>query len=100
KDPALVQLILDQSRSILRAERGVLIAETDGGWICANAGIDASNVPGERIVTLLPEDADASARRIRGEIRDACGEAPGIVIAGSFGRPWRLGQADIAIGCA
>jgi coenzyme F420-0:L-glutamate ligase/coenzyme F420-1:gamma-L-glutamate ligase len=100
RDPALVQLILDESRAIVRAERGVLIAETHGGWICANAGIDASNVPEEGVVTLLPLDADASARRIRAEIRDAAGVSPAVVIADSFGRPWRLGQADVAIGCA
>jgi coenzyme F420-0:L-glutamate ligase/coenzyme F420-1:gamma-L-glutamate ligase len=100
KDPALVQAILDESSGIVRAERGVLITETDGGWICANAGVDTSNVPGERAVTLLPVDADESARRIRREFRDACGASPAVVITDSFGRPWRLGQTDIAIGCA
>jgi coenzyme F420-0:L-glutamate ligase/coenzyme F420-1:gamma-L-glutamate ligase len=100
KDPRLVELILGEARSVIRAERGVLIVETTAGWICANAGIDASNVPGEGAVALLPEDADASARRIRGELRDACGASPAVVIADSFGRPWRVGQADVAIGCA
>ncbi|MEO8092256.1 MAG: coenzyme F420-0:L-glutamate ligase, partial [bacterium] len=100
KDPRLVQLILDESRSVLRAEPGVLIVETREGWICANAGIDTSNVPGDDVVALLPRDCDASARRIRGEIRVAAGAAPGVVIADSFGRAWRLGQADVAIGCA
>lgn len=99
KEPALVQLVLDESRSVVRAERGVLITETHGGWICANAGIDASNVP-EGYVTLLPRDADSSARRVRSEIRAECGEAPAVVISDSFGRPWRLGQLDVAIGCA
>ncbi len=100
KDPRVVQLILEESRAVLRAENGVLITETHGGWICANAGIDASNVPGEDTVALLPEDADASARRIRGEIREATEASPAVVIADSFGRPWRLGQVDVAIGCA
>ena len=100
KDPALVQLILDESTSLIRAERGVLIAETRGGWICANAGIDSSNVPGERAVTLLPEDADTSARRLREEIHGAAEVSPAVIVSDSFGRPWRLGQAEVAIGCA
>jgi coenzyme F420-0:L-glutamate ligase / coenzyme F420-1:gamma-L-glutamate ligase len=100
KEPALVQLILDESREVLRAERGVLIAETNGGWICANAGIDSSNVAGDGTVALLPRDADASARRIRAELGAAGGCRPAVVIADSFGRPWRVGQTDVAIGCA
>ncbi len=100
KDPRLVELILGEARRVLRAETRVLIVETRSGWVCANAGIDTSNVPGEDRVTLLPEDADESARRIRVELREASGVAPGVVIADSFGRPWRLGQADVAIGCA
>ncbi|MGH2993302.1 MAG: coenzyme F420-0:L-glutamate ligase [Solirubrobacterales bacterium] len=100
KDPALVQLVLDESRSVVRARSGVLITETHSGWICANAGIDASNVAVENAVTLLPLDADASARRIRSEIRAARGSSPAVVISDSFGRPWRLGQLDVAIGCA
>lgn len=100
KDPRLVELILAESRAVVRAARGVLITETGSGWICANAGIDASNVPGEESVTLLPSDADASARRIRAELSSATGAAPAVVIADSFGRPWRVGQADVAIGCA
>jgi coenzyme F420-0:L-glutamate ligase/coenzyme F420-1:gamma-L-glutamate ligase len=83
---------------VLRAERGVLITETRSGWVCANAGIDSSNLD-EGSVSLLPVDGDASARRIRGEI-GAAGAAPAVVIADSFGRAWRLGQADVAIGCA
>ena len=99
KDAALVELILEESASVLRAERGVLITETRDGWICANAGIDSSNVP-SGWVSLLPLDADASARRIRDEIAAASGASPAVVIADSFGRAWRLGQADLAIGCA
>ncbi len=100
KDPRLVELVLAESRRIVRAAAGVLIVETRGGWICANAGIDASNVSGEDVVALLPEDADASARRIRAELATASGSRPAVVVADSFGRPWRLGQVDVAIGCA
>lgn len=100
KDPAMVELALAESRGVIRAEPGVLITETNDGWICANAGIDASNLPDEGWVALLPEDADASARRIREQIRAASEASPAVVIADSFGRPWRLGQAEVAIGCA
>jgi coenzyme F420-0:L-glutamate ligase / coenzyme F420-1:gamma-L-glutamate ligase len=100
KDPRLVQLALQESSRVVRAERGVLIVETKSGLVCANAGIDASNVPGPDRVSLLPQDPDASARRIRAEIRETGGAAPAVVISDSFGRPWRLGQAEVAIGCA
>jgi coenzyme F420-0:L-glutamate ligase/coenzyme F420-1:gamma-L-glutamate ligase len=100
KDPRLVELVLGESVRVIRADRGVLIVETRSGWICANAGIDASNVPGEDRVTLLPEDPDGSARGIRAELRTRTGLGPAVVIADSFGRPWRLGQTDVAIGCA
>ena len=100
KDPRVVELVLRESRRIVRAERGVLIAETNGGWVCANAGVDASNVAATDAVALLPEDADASARRLRAEIEAVAGTRPAVVVADSFGRPWRLGQADVAIGCA
>ena len=100
KDPALVELILEESREVLRAERGVLIVETRNGFVCANAGIDSSNLPEEGTVCLLPEDPDASARRIRAEIRAEAGVAPAVIVADSFGRAWRLGQAEVAIGCA
>jgi coenzyme F420-0:L-glutamate ligase / coenzyme F420-1:gamma-L-glutamate ligase len=99
KDPALVELVLLESERIVRAQRGVLITETHGGWVCANAGIDASNVD-EGLVSLLPVDGDASARRIRAEIDVAISASPAVVIADSFGRAWRIGQADVAIGCA
>ena len=100
KDPRLVQLVLDESRTVIRAERDVLIVETTQGWICANAGIDTSNAGAEDHAVLLPADADASARRIRQELADAAGVSPAVVIADSFGRPWRVGQTDVAIGCA
>ena len=101
KEPELVELILAESRAVIRAVPGVLITETRDGWICANAGIDASNLPGgEGWVALLPVDGDASARRIRAQLREVSGHSPAVVLADSFGRPWRLGQADVAIGCA
>lgn len=99
KEPALVELILAESREVLRAERGVLITETRHGFICANAGIDNSNLP-DGTVSLLPEDPDASARRIRAELRSATGSSPAVIVSDSFGRAWRLGQAEVAIGCA
>jgi coenzyme F420-0:L-glutamate ligase / coenzyme F420-1:gamma-L-glutamate ligase len=99
KDPAMVELVLAESTRVVRAERGVLITETRGGWVCANSGIDASNLE-EGWVALLPVDADTSARAIRAQILDATGAAPAVVIADSFGRPWRVGQTDVAIGCA
>jgi len=123
KEPALVQLILDESKEVLRAERNVLIVETHHGLVCANAGIDSSNLLDPDTVCLLPKDPDASARHIREEIATAptgdpsvgvAGHSPllsadphtrvprtlGVVIADSFGRAWRLGQAEVAIGCA
>jgi coenzyme F420-0:L-glutamate ligase/coenzyme F420-1:gamma-L-glutamate ligase len=100
REPALVELILEESSEVLRAERGVLIVETRHGFICANAGIDSSNLPEDDTVCLLPEDPDASARRIREEIRAATGAAVAVIVSDSFGRAWRLGQAEVAIGCA
>jgi coenzyme F420-0:L-glutamate ligase/coenzyme F420-1:gamma-L-glutamate ligase len=100
KNPKLVELILAESREVLRAENGVMIVETHSGLVCANAGIDSSNVPGDGRVALLPQDPDASARRIRAEIERASGTKPALVIVDSFGRPWRLGQTEVAIGCA
>jgi coenzyme F420-0:L-glutamate ligase/coenzyme F420-1:gamma-L-glutamate ligase len=100
KDPRLVEVILGESSEVLRAAHGVLICVTHHGFVCANAGVDASNVPGEDRVVLLPEDPDRSARRLRARIRELTGAAPGIVITDSFGRAWRTGQCDVAIGCA
>jgi coenzyme F420-0:L-glutamate ligase/coenzyme F420-1:gamma-L-glutamate ligase len=100
KEPALVELILAESREVLRAERGVLITETRHGFVCANAGIDTSNLPEPDTVALLPEDPDASARRMRAEIGAASDVSPAVIVSDSFGRAWRLGQAEVAIGCA
>jgi len=95
KDPRLVQTVLDETATLLRAERGVLICETHHGLICANAGVDQSNAP-EGHAVLLPEDPDRSARSIRAQLPGR----PAVVISDSFGRAWRLGQVDVAIGAA
>jgi coenzyme F420-0:L-glutamate ligase/coenzyme F420-1:gamma-L-glutamate ligase len=100
KDPRHVQLILDESREVLRAERGVLICVTHHGFVCANAGVDASNVPDNDSVVLLPKDPDRSARDLRARLKDRLQAAPAVIITDSFGRAWRHGQVDIAIGCA
>jgi coenzyme F420-0:L-glutamate ligase/coenzyme F420-1:gamma-L-glutamate ligase len=100
KDPRHVQVILDESREVLRAERGILICVTRHGFICANAGVDASNAPTPETVIMLPRDPDASARALRARLHELTGVRPGIVVSDSFGRPWRNGQCDIAIGCA
>jgi coenzyme F420-0:L-glutamate ligase/coenzyme F420-1:gamma-L-glutamate ligase len=99
KDPKLVEVILSQSRAILRAGGRALIVETHHGFVCANAGVDQSNV-GIGQVALLPEDPDVSARRIREEIRSHTNKQPAIIITDSFGRPWRLGTVDVAVGIA
>lgn len=103
KDPRLVELVLRESRSIVRMDlsRGIIITETKHGFVCANAGIDTSNVPGESIVTLLPEYPDKSAQRIRQEIKQALGGTTvSIIISDTFGRAWREGHANFAIGVA
>ena len=100
KDPRHVQVVLDESRAVLRAAHGVIICETHHGFVCANAGVDASNVPGDDTLVLLPSDPDGSARALRAGLRERAGVAPAIVISDSFGRAWRVGQCDVAIGCA
>jgi coenzyme F420-0:L-glutamate ligase/coenzyme F420-1:gamma-L-glutamate ligase len=96
KDPRLVQVVLDESAEVIRAEHGVLICETRHGFICANAGVDMSNVADPDVAVLLPLDPDASARQIRA----ALPARVGVVISDSFGRAWRLGVVDVAIGAA
>jgi coenzyme F420-0:L-glutamate ligase/coenzyme F420-1:gamma-L-glutamate ligase len=100
KDPRHVQAILDESVELIRAERGVLIVRTRHGFVCANAGVDESNAPGEQLLVLLPNDPDHSARMLRARLRGLSGQAPAVLITDSFGRAWRLGQLDTAIGCA
>ncbi|OLC12078.1 MAG: coenzyme F420-0:L-glutamate ligase [Candidatus Rokubacteria bacterium 13_1_40CM_69_27] len=96
RDARLVEVILRECRRIVRMDRGVLIAETHHGWICANAGVDQSNVERDW-VALLPEDPDRSARRLREAVRER-GVETGIIIADTFGRPWREGLTNVAIG--
>jgi coenzyme F420-0:L-glutamate ligase/coenzyme F420-1:gamma-L-glutamate ligase len=100
KDARLVQAVLDESAELLRAVDGVLICETRHGFVCANAGVDQSNASNPGELLLLPDDPDASARRLRTGIAAARGVRPAVVIADSFGRAWRLGQTDVAIGVA
>jgi coenzyme F420-0:L-glutamate ligase / coenzyme F420-1:gamma-L-glutamate ligase len=100
KDPRHVQVVLDESTDVLRAERGVLITVTHHGFVCANAGVDASNVPGEDTVLTLPRDPDRSARTLRARLRELTGASPAILITDSFGRAWRHGQCDVTVGCA
>ncbi len=102
KDPRLVQLILDESRGLVRVDeaRGILITETHHGFVCANAGIDQSNTADEDQAILLPLDPDGSARRIRVELETAAGIRAAVVVTDSFGRAWRHGQSEVAIGCA
>jgi coenzyme F420-0:L-glutamate ligase/coenzyme F420-1:gamma-L-glutamate ligase len=100
KDPRAVQVVLDEATEVLRAERGVLICVTRHGLVCANAGVDASNAASPDELILLPLDPDASARALRAGIDGALGVRPAVVIADSFGRAWRVGQTDVAIGAA
>jgi len=100
KDPRAVQVVLDESKEILRAERGVLICRTHHGFVCANAGVDASNSADPDLLILLPRDPDASARRLRARLRELTGTSPAVLITDSFGRAWRHGQLDVAIGLA
>jgi coenzyme F420-0:L-glutamate ligase / coenzyme F420-1:gamma-L-glutamate ligase len=97
KDPALIQLILGESRRIVRKGSRAMIVETHHGFICANAGVDCSNV-GLGKAALLPKNPDASARRIRAEIQELVGASPATIISDSFGRAWRVGTADVAVG--
>lgn len=99
KDPRVVEIVLRESRRIIRTGRGTIIVETHHGFICANAGVDQSNV-GQGQAVLLPLDPDRSAAKISEELGSLTGAAPGIIISDSFGRPWRLGTTDVALGVA
>lgn len=92
-------LVLQQSRRVLRKKSGLVISETHHGYVCANAGVDRSNVALGK-ASLLPKDPDRSARRIRDEIRSACGVSVAVIVSDTFGRAWRRGQIDVAIGVA
>jgi len=100
KDARYYEVVLRESRRIVKMDRGVLVTETHHGLICANAGVDESNVTGGRTVTLLPTDPDASARALRSALRERAGVDVAVIISDSFGRPWREGQVNIAIGVA
>jgi coenzyme F420-0:L-glutamate ligase/coenzyme F420-1:gamma-L-glutamate ligase len=100
KDPRQIEVILRESARIVRMDRGLLIAETRHGFVCANAGVDASNVPGEEMVCLLPRDPDASAARLRSELAQRLGVEIPVIISDSFGRPWRMGIVNVALGVA
>jgi coenzyme F420-0:L-glutamate ligase / coenzyme F420-1:gamma-L-glutamate ligase len=99
-DPRRVEVILRESAEIVRIRKPLIIAQTHHGFICASAGVDTSNAPGEGCLVLLPEDPDASARRIRARLQELTGKTVGVLITDSFGRPWRQGTIDIAIGAA
>ena len=99
KEAELIEVILGESRKVIRTGGRALIVETHHGFICANAGVDQSNV-GLKQVALLPKDADRSAREIRAEIRRRTGDKVGIVVSDSFGRAWRIGTVDVAVGVA
>ena len=100
RDPRHTELILRESKRIVRMDRGVIISETMHGFYCANAGIDASNIPGNNTVALLPDDSDASARGIRQVVNERLGVNVAVVVSDTFGRPWRNGAANVAIGVA
>jgi coenzyme F420-0:L-glutamate ligase/coenzyme F420-1:gamma-L-glutamate ligase len=99
KDPRVVELVLAESVRVVRASHGVIITETKQGFVCANSGVDQSNV-GKGSVALLPVDPDQSARRLREQLERRTGKNLAVVVTDTFGRPWRLGQTDVAIGCS
>ena len=99
KDPRLVELILSESKRIVRMENGIIIVETKHGFVCANAGIDESNVQ-DGYATLLPDNPDQSANLLKGKIEQKTGKNIAVIISDTFGRPFRLGQTDVAIGIA
>jgi coenzyme F420-0:L-glutamate ligase/coenzyme F420-1:gamma-L-glutamate ligase len=98
KDPRLIEVILRESRRVVR-DHPVLIVETHHGFVCANAGIDQSNVPGETVVSLLPKNPDASAKKIAQALLKLTRKKIAVIISDTFGRPWRLGLTNVAIGC-
>ena len=101
KDPRQVELVLRESAEVLRmADGGLIISRTPHGFVCANAGVDLSNVGDGEVATLLPVDPDASARRLVERLREVTGVRPAVVISDSFGRPWRNGIVNVAIGVA
>jgi coenzyme F420-0:L-glutamate ligase/coenzyme F420-1:gamma-L-glutamate ligase len=100
KEPRQVEVVLREAKRIVRMDRGILLAETRHGFICANAGVDRSNSSDAGTLVLLPLDPDGSARRLRAGLAERTGQDVAVVISDTFGRPWRNGQTNIAIGCA
>jgi coenzyme F420-0:L-glutamate ligase/coenzyme F420-1:gamma-L-glutamate ligase len=99
RDPRLMELVLRESVRVVRSGHGVVITETKHGFVCANSGVDQSNV-GKGYASLLPADSDLSARRIRKTLEGRSGRRLAVVVTDTFGRPWRKGQTDVAIGCS
>ena len=99
-DPRRIEVVLGEARRVVRARGSLVIAETKHGFICASAGVDASNTPGPGTLVLLPVDPDGSAARLRARLRELTGHEVGVVVSDSFGRPWRQGTTDVAIGAA
>jgi coenzyme F420-0:L-glutamate ligase/coenzyme F420-1:gamma-L-glutamate ligase len=100
KDARQVEVVLGETKRIVRMERGVMICETHHGFVCANAGVDASNVERTGTVCLLPVDSDASARAIRDAVREKLGVRVAVIVSDTFGRPWREGHVNFAVGMA
>jgi coenzyme F420-0:L-glutamate ligase/coenzyme F420-1:gamma-L-glutamate ligase len=100
KDPRIIEVILRESKSILRLKNGKIISETKHGFVCANAGVDKSNIEGENFVSILPKDPDKSAMKIREKLIELTGRNLAVIISDTFGRPWRIGQVNVAIGIA
>jgi coenzyme F420-0:L-glutamate ligase/coenzyme F420-1:gamma-L-glutamate ligase len=97
KDPCMVEVVLQQSRRVVRMDRGIMIVETHHGYVCANAGVDASNAPSGTLV-LLPQDPDKSAARLRHELEQSLRRHVAVIISDTFGRPWRMGLTNVALG--
>jgi coenzyme F420-0:L-glutamate ligase/coenzyme F420-1:gamma-L-glutamate ligase len=100
KDPQVVEVVLRETKRVVKMDQRTIIAETHHGFVCAHAGVDESNVAGEGTVALLPVDADASARRLRHDLRERIGVELAVIISDTFGRPWREGLVNVAIGVA
>jgi len=100
KDPRAIEVVLRESRRIVRMDRGHVICETRHGWVCANAGVDESNGVAPEVLTLLPKDPDASAAALRERLRTRFGVELAVVVTDTFGRPWREGLVEVALGCA
>lgn len=100
KDPRVVELVLRETNRVVRAQRGIIIVETGPGWVCANAGVDESNSPAPNTAVLLPMDADLAAQRILATLQGRSGARIGVIISDTWGRPWRNGLVDFALGVA